>query len=183
MGIQFHVHSLWWFYRFSCISDNFRNVALWSVRLSFCHFPIAAASALIQGPASFQESGKHCARNERNFVLFSVSSLSSRRFRSSARPGPLSFSFCFFERWPTITTSHKQWSWLSWWRWGDEVFLHLAAAALAGSLLGVCNVLFVVAKRYYVSSWICSRSHGTEDSASSSKPPCAFSFSPHSHLF
>lgn len=57
------------------------------------------------------------------------------------------------------------------------MFLHLAAAALAGSLLRVCNVLFVVVRRYYVSSWICGGSHGTDDSASSSKPPYAFSFS------
>lgn len=58
---------------------------------------------------------------------------------------------------------------------GSEVLLRLAAAALAGSRLRVSNVLFVVVRRYYVSSWICGRSHGTEDSASSSKPPlCSF---------
>lgn len=57
------------------------------------------------------------------------------------------------------------------------MFSHLAAAALAGSLLRVCNVLFVVVRRYYVSSSICSKSHGTHDSASFSKPPYAFSFS------
>lgn len=57
------------------------------------------------------------------------------------------------------------------------MFLHLAAAALAGSRLRVCNVLFVVVRRYYVSSWICSRSHGTDDSASSSKPPYASALS------
>ncbi len=57
------------------------------------------------------------------------------------------------------------------------MLLRLAAAALAGSRLRVSNVLFVVVKRYYVSSWICSRSRGTEDSASSSKPPLC------SHVF
>lgn len=58
---------------------------------------------------------------------------------------------------------------------GGEVLLRLAAAALAGSRLRVSNVFFVVVKRYYVSSWICSRSRGTKDSAFSSKPPlCSF---------
>lgn len=54
---------------------------------------------------------------------------------------------------------------------GGGVLLRLAAAALAGSRVRVSNVLFVVVRRYYVSSWICGRSRGTEDSASFSKPP------------
>lgn len=58
---------------------------------------------------------------------------------------------------------------------GGEVLLRLAAAALAGSRVRVSNVLFVVVRRYYVSSWICGRSRGTEDSASFSKPPLTFS--------
>lgn len=57
---------------------------------------------------------------------------------------------------------------------GGEVLLRLAAAALAGSRVRVSNVLFVVVRRYYVSSWICGRSRGTEDSASFSKPPLSF---------
>lgn len=54
------------------------------------------------------------------------------------------------------------------------MLLHLAAAALAGSRVRVSNVLFVVVRRYYVSSWICGRSRGTDDSASFSKPPLSF---------
>lgn len=75
----------------------------------FLHFPIVAASARIQGLVVV--SGI-CVRNERNFALFSVSVfLSSLRVVRMA--GAVKFFFCFFEWWPTITTSHKQWSWLS----------------------------------------------------------------------
>lgn len=101
-----------------CMSDNFRNVALWNVGYVFVISPWRQPPLSSKALSPVQESGKHCTRNERNFVLLSVSPFSSLRFRSSAWPGPLRFSFCFFERWPTITTSHKQWSWLSWWRWG-----------------------------------------------------------------
>lgn len=58
----------------------------------------------------------------------------------------------------------------------------MAAAALAGSRVRVSNVLFVVVRRYYVSSWICGRSRGTEDSASLVNPLCLFSV-PFSHAF
>lgn len=110
---RFSTHSLMWgipSILFRGLSGKFKNCCSGhSSTVFFLHFPIVAASARIQGLVVV--SGI-CVRNERNFALFSVSVfLSSLRVVRMA--GAVKFFFCFFEWWPTITTSHKQWSWLS----------------------------------------------------------------------